>query len=101
MKSWFAYLKGALGRRMPEDKLAAGPKKDRLRSNLKNLVPFIKLHWRKGAVGVLLVLLTSLLAFPGPLITRFLIDKVAYAPLAQQLKFALPKLLKNLFATKL
>jgi ABC-type multidrug transport system fused ATPase/permease subunit len=76
MKSWFAYLKGALSRRLPEDKLAVGPKKDRLRANLKNLLPFIKRHWRKGALGALLILLTSLLAFPGPLITRFLIDKV-------------------------
>ena len=76
MKSWFAYLKGALARRLPEDKLAAGQKKDRLRANLKNLVPFIKRHWSKGALGALLILLTSLLAFPGPLITRYLIDKV-------------------------
>jgi ABC-type multidrug transport system fused ATPase/permease subunit len=76
MKSWFAYLKGALARRLPEDKLATGPKKDRLRANLKNLVPFIRRHWRKGALGALLILLTSLLAFPGPLITRYLIDKV-------------------------
>jgi ABC-type multidrug transport system fused ATPase/permease subunit len=76
MKSWFTYLKGALGRRLPDDKLAGGSKKDRLRSNLKNLVPFMKRHWRKGALGALLILLTSLLAFPGPLINRFLIDKV-------------------------
>lgn len=76
MKSWFAYLKGALGRRLPEDKISSGQKKDRLRGNLKNLLPFIKRHWRKGALGALLILLTSLLTFPGPLITRFLIDKV-------------------------
>ena len=76
MKSWFAYLKGALARRLPDDKLASGPKNDRLRANLKNLLPFAKRHWRKGALGALLILLTSLLAFPGPLITRFLIDKV-------------------------
>jgi len=76
MKSWFAYLKGALGRRLPEDKLSGGQKKDRLRGNLKNLLPFVKRHWKKGALGALLILLTSLLAFPGPLITRFLIDKV-------------------------
>jgi ABC-type bacteriocin/lantibiotic exporter with double-glycine peptidase domain len=76
MKSWFTYLKGALGRRLPDDKLATGPKKDRLRANLKNLVPFMKRHWRKGAVGAALILLTSLLSFPGPLITRHLIDKV-------------------------
>jgi subfamily B ATP-binding cassette protein MsbA len=76
MKPWFAYLQGALSRRLPDDKLAAGPKKDRLRANLKNLLPFAKGHWRKGALGSLLILLTSLLAFPGPLITRYLIDKV-------------------------
>lgn len=76
MKSWLAYLKGALGRRLPEDKLGGGQKKDRLRSNLKNLVPFMKHHWQKGVLGTLLILLTSLLAFPGPLINRYLIDKV-------------------------
>ncbi len=76
MNTWFAYLKGALSRRLPDDKLAAGEKKDRLRANLNNLVPFIKHHWRKGALGAFLILLTSLLAFPGPLITRYLIDKV-------------------------
>ena len=76
MNTWFAYLKGALGRRLPEDKLGGGQKKDRLRANLKNLVPFMKRHWRKGVLGSLLILLTSLLAFPGPLITRYLIDKV-------------------------
>jgi ABC-type bacteriocin/lantibiotic exporter with double-glycine peptidase domain len=76
MKSWFAYLKGALSRRLPDDKLSAGQKTDRLRTNLKNLLPFFKRHWPKGALGALLVILTSLLAFPGPLITRYLIDKV-------------------------
>lgn len=76
MKSWFAYLKGALARRLPDDKIAAGQKNGRLRANLKNLLPFAKRHWRKGALGALLILLTSLLAFPAPLITRFLIDKV-------------------------
>lgn len=33
--------------------------------------------------------------------SRHLIDNVAYASLGQQLKFALPRLVKNLFATKL
>ncbi len=62
---------------MPDDKLAGGHKQNfNVRTNLKNLVPFIKHHWRKGALGSLLILLTSLLAFPGPMITRYLIDKV-------------------------
>jgi len=33
--------------------------------------------------------------------TRHLIDNVAYAPVGQQLKFALPRLVKNLFTSKL
>lgn len=33
--------------------------------------------------------------------TRFLINKVGYASLGQQLKFALPRLVRNLFANKL
>ncbi len=76
MKSWFSYLKDSLAREQPADKLVAVQKKDRLRSNLKNLLPFIKRHWKKGALGATLILLTALLAFPGPLITRYLIDKV-------------------------
>lgn len=33
-------------------------------------------HWRTGAVGLLLILLASLLAFPQPLITRYIVDDV-------------------------
>lgn len=76
MNSWFAYLKGAWARKLPEDKIGGPKQSERARANLKNLIPIIKRHWRKGALGALLILLTSLLAFPGPLITRFLIDKV-------------------------
>ncbi len=76
MKSWFTYLKGAWTRRMPEDKIGGPQKKAKLSANLKNLIPIIRHHWKKGALGALLILLTSLLSFPGPLITRFLIDKV-------------------------
>ncbi len=76
MKSWFSYLKGALTRKLPEDKIGEVPLGKKARKNLKNLIPIIKRHWKKGALGAALILLTSLLAFPGPLITRFLIDKV-------------------------
>ncbi|MCU0276701.1 MAG: ABC transporter ATP-binding protein/permease [Acidobacteria bacterium] len=76
MKSWLAYLKDALARRLPEDKIAAQSRGKEWRANLKNITPFIRRHWRKGALGAALILLGSLLAFPGPLINRFLIDKV-------------------------
>jgi ABC-type multidrug transport system fused ATPase/permease subunit len=87
MNSWFAYLKDAWARKMPEDKISQSARgKKRTRDALKNLLPVVRRHWRKGALGALLILLTSLLAFPGPLITRFLIDKVI---LGKQLRLLL------------
>ena len=61
---------------MPNDKLGAPQPGRKARADLKNLLPIIKRHWKKGALGAALILLTSLLSFPGPMITRFLIDKV-------------------------
>lgn len=87
MNSWLSYLKGAWSRKMPTDKIAQTAR-DRKKSKetLKNLLPIIKRHWKKGALGAGLILLTSLLAFPGPMITRFLIDKVI---LGKQLRLLL------------
>jgi ABC-type bacteriocin/lantibiotic exporter with double-glycine peptidase domain len=76
MLSWYQYLKGAFARKLPHDKIGTPNQSRKLRSNLKNLLPFFKRHWPKGVVGALLVLLTSLLSFPGPLINRYLIDRV-------------------------
>jgi ABC-type multidrug transport system fused ATPase/permease subunit len=47
-----------------------------MKASLKNLHPFVGRHWRKGAVGVLLILLTSFLCIPQPLIMRYLVDDV-------------------------
>ncbi len=77
MKSWLSYLKGAWARKMPADKISSSAQdKKETRDALKNLLPIIRRHWKKGALGAALILLTSLLAFPGPMIIRFLIDKV-------------------------
>jgi ABC-type multidrug transport system fused ATPase/permease subunit len=47
-----------------------------IKANLKNLRPFIGRHWRKAVPGVLLIICTSLLAFPQPLISRYIVDDV-------------------------
>jgi ABC-type bacteriocin/lantibiotic exporter with double-glycine peptidase domain len=47
-----------------------------MKASLKNLHPFVGKHWRKGAVGVILILVTSLLGIPQPLIMRYLVDDV-------------------------
>jgi ABC-type bacteriocin/lantibiotic exporter with double-glycine peptidase domain len=76
MNSWFAYLKKGLSRKIPKDRIASKDGHSDIRTNLKNLRPFVSRYWRKGLLGGLLILLTSLLGFPQPLINRYLIDKV-------------------------
>ena len=44
--------------------------------NLRNLRPYLLRHWRNGVVGLFLILFASLLAFPQPLITRYIVDDV-------------------------
>ena len=83
MKTWFDFYKRGMSQPMPEDpigdkqnlSLPPGPVPS-TRQRLKNLLPFVKRHWRKGMIGALLILFTSLLGFPGPLITRYVVDKV-------------------------
>jgi ABC-type bacteriocin/lantibiotic exporter with double-glycine peptidase domain len=76
MKSLFEYLKQGLTRTHSEDRIGGKTEPARLRANLRNLRPFVSRHWRKGLLGSVLIILASLLSFPQPLITRYLIDHV-------------------------
>jgi ABC-type bacteriocin/lantibiotic exporter with double-glycine peptidase domain len=76
MKSWYKYLKQGLSSQLPEDHLAGADGYSEVRSNLKNLYPYLKRHWQKALLGALLILIASVCSFPAPLITRFLVDKV-------------------------
>jgi ABC-type multidrug transport system fused ATPase/permease subunit len=76
MSTWFDYLKRGLSPAAPEDRIAGRRGYRDTRANLANLRPFLTRHWRKGALGALLVLVGSLLGFPQPLINRYLIDDV-------------------------
>ena len=76
MDSWVTYLKRGLTRKLPRDRLAGQKGYSGTKANLKNLRPFIGRHWRKAVLGVLLIIFTSLFAFPQPLITRYIVDDV-------------------------
>ena len=89
MLSWFSTLKRGLSRTVPADRMASPLGYADARTNLKRLWPFIARHWRLGAAGFGLVLLTSLMPLPGPLIQRYLIDTVI---LGQQLPLLTPVL---------
>lgn len=75
MSAWFEHLRRGLSRQPAEDRIA-GPRESDARANLQNLRPFVARHWRKGVGGAILVLLSSLLSLPAPLINRYLIDDV-------------------------
>ncbi|UCH92634.1 MAG: ABC transporter ATP-binding protein [Candidatus Aminicenantes bacterium] len=76
MISWISYLKNALARKQPEDPISGKKGYSSTKRNLKNLKPYVLRHWRKGGVGAILIILTSILGLPIPLITRYLVDKV-------------------------
>lgn len=75
MQFWFDLLKSGFSRRLPEDPVSgktAGTKK----VNLALLKPYLKRHWKKASIGVAAIILTTLLAFPIPMINRYLVDEV-------------------------
>jgi ABC-type bacteriocin/lantibiotic exporter with double-glycine peptidase domain len=75
-ENWFTYVKHGFSRKLPHDPLA-GPQGDSgIGADLKNLKPYLVRHWRKCILGLLLILVTSLLVFPQPLITRYIVDEV-------------------------
>jgi len=61
---------------MPEDTISGIRGHGSLKANLKNLLPYLKRHWRRAMLGCLLIAAATLFAFPPPLITRYLVDDV-------------------------
>ncbi len=79
MDTWFTYLKRGLSRKLPKDRIAGEEGYSSIKAHLKNLRPYFHRHWRRGVLGFFLILLTSLFAFPQPLITRYIVDDVILA----------------------
>jgi ABC-type bacteriocin/lantibiotic exporter with double-glycine peptidase domain len=76
LDNWLTYLKRGLTRTLPVDRFAAQNGYAGILPGLKILRPYVIRHWRKGLIGLALILFTSLLSFPQPLITRYIVDKV-------------------------
>ena len=76
MKSWIEHLRSGFAREMPEDRIAGGACSTGIGENLRRHMPFFRRHWKRGAAGACLILLSSILAFPMPLVSRFVIDDV-------------------------
>ncbi len=76
MDAWFSYLKRGFSRRLPDDPLAGQRGHAGARASLANLRPFLGRHWPRGLFGAVLILVSSLLSFPQPLLLAYLIDQV-------------------------
>ena len=70
------FIKNGFTRKAPVERIAAKTGSNSTPASLRNLFPFFKRHIHKFAAGACVVLLTTTLAFPPPLITRYLIDNV-------------------------
>ena len=79
MKSFHTYLKQGLARNLPEDPLGGPSRKRGLKADFQNIYPYLARHWRKGILGVCLIVTAAALTFPAPLITRYLVDDVILA----------------------
>ena len=76
MDNWLKLLKNALSSDIPEDHISHDKKYGKIRDNLKYVYPSVLKYWKIGAFAYSLLLITSLLSFPMPMITRYLIDDV-------------------------
>ncbi len=76
MKTWIETLNSGLARKAPEDRIAGGKTYAGIGESLRRHRPFFRRHWKKGALGAGFILLNALMAFPMPLVSRFVIDDV-------------------------
>jgi ABC-type multidrug transport system fused ATPase/permease subunit len=79
MRTWLEYLRSGLARKAPEDRIADGKAYAGIGASLRRHLPFFRRHWKKGALGAGFILLNAAMAFPMPLVSRFVIDDVILA----------------------
>lgn len=90
MKNFWAYLKKSLAIKLPEDQISPDRKYARLRDNLKYVYPSVLKNWKMGSVSYGLLIISSFLSYPLPLINRYLIDNVI---LNKYIKMLIPVIL--------
>ena len=76
MKSYFSYLKNSLTLKLPEDHISPDRKYAKLRDSLRHIYPSVLKNWKMCFLTYGLLIISSLLTYPQPMINRFLIDDV-------------------------
>jgi ABC-type bacteriocin/lantibiotic exporter with double-glycine peptidase domain len=100
LENWLTYLKQGLSRTLPVDRFAAQNGYSGILPALKILRPYVIRHWQKGLIGLAFIIFTSILSFPQPLITRYIVDKVILTRMLALLTGALILLAAILLAEK-
>ena len=88
--SYFACLKSSLTLKLPDDQISPDRKYLKLRDCLGHIYPSALKNWKTGTVTYGLLIISSLLTYPQPMINRYLIDDVI---LNKHLKLLIPVLL--------
>ena len=73
--SWLTILKAGFLRKAPIDPISVKTHPGR-KSNFDLIIPYLRRHKNLVAVAILISILTALLAFPIPMINRYLVDEV-------------------------
>jgi ATP-binding cassette, subfamily B, bacterial MsbA len=76
MNTWIEHLKSGLARKAPEDRIAEVKTSAGIGENLRRHIPFFRRHWKNAVLGAGFILISALMAFPMPLVSRFVIDEV-------------------------
>jgi ABC-type bacteriocin/lantibiotic exporter with double-glycine peptidase domain len=90
MMSYFAYLKNSLTLKLPEDQISPDRQYLKLRDSLRHIYPAALKNWKIGVATYGLLIISSLLTYPQPMINRYLIDDVI---LNKHIKMLAPVLL--------
>ena len=76
MSNWFKYYQNGMSEGSVTDRIDQSEAPETARQTLKRILPFMRSHWRVGLIGASLILVSTLLVFPQPLVYRFLVDDV-------------------------
>ena len=76
MSKWFKYYQNGISEAKAQDRIDGQIKPENTKETLKHILPFLRPHWRIGLLGAVLIVISSLLVFPQPLITRFFVDNI-------------------------
>ena len=76
MDNWLKLLKDSLKQKLPEDRISKDHDYGHIKDNLSHIYPSVFKFWKLGALAYTLLFFSSMLAFPMPMISRYLIDTV-------------------------